>query len=190
MDKLSIYVIVTVIAVAGATAVLGLASNGMLNHIVPTIPTNENKANTKTVNALVVKPLEIKIKSITANKTNANTAILRLALDVHNPNQDTVLLDGLHYNITSDNLPIKSGDIGTETQLDVVRGQSAFHIIGDSTITLKDTGILHRNNIVNATWDKIVSGKATYVIKGSYYSKQTANFDYSPGSNDFKSTYP
>jgi hypothetical protein len=74
--------------------------------------------------------------------------------------------------------------------LDVVRGQSAFPIIGDSTITLKDTGILHRNNIVNATWDKIVSGKASYVIEGSYYSKQTANFDYSPGSNDFKTTYP
>lgn len=186
MNKLSLYFTVIAIAIAGAIVVLGLASNG-INQI---IPTNENKANTMTANALVVKPLEIKIKSITANKTNDNTAILGLALNVHNPNQDTVLLDGIHYNISSDNLPIKSGDIGTEAQLDVVRGQSAFPIIGDSTITLKDTGILHRNGIVNAIWDKIVSGKATYVISGSYYSKQTANFDYSPGSNDFKSTYP
>lgn len=181
MNKLSIYFTVIVIAIAGAVVVLGLASNGIFNRIIPT-----NEA----ANALLVKPLEIKIKSITVNKTNANTVILGLALDVHNPNQDTVLLDGLHYNITSDNLLIKSGDIGSETQLDVVRGQSAFPIIGDSAITLKDTGILHRNNIVNTTWDKIVSGKASFVIKGTYYSKQTANFDYSPGSNDFKTTYP
>src|SRR5215469_5869903 len=187
MNKLSMYFTIIIVAIAGAIVVLGLTANGILNHI---IPTNENKANTKAANAMLVKPLEIKIKSITANKTNANTAILGLALNVHNPNQDTVLLDGLHYNITSDNLPIKSGDIGTETQLDVVKGQSAFPIIGDSTITLKDIGILHRNNIVNATWDKIVSEKASYVIKGTYYSKQTANFDYSPGSNDFTLTYP
>ena len=186
MNKLSIYFTVIVIAIAGGIVVLGLATNGMFNHVI----FNNNNANTKAANALLVKPLEIKIKSITANKTSVNTAILELALNVHNPNQDTVLLDGLHYNITSDNLPIKSGEIGTETQLDVVRGQSAFPIIGDSTITLKDTGILHRNNIVNATWDKIVSGKAPYVIKGTYYSKQAANFDYSPGSNDFSSTYP
>ena len=42
------------------------------------------------VNALVVKPLEIKIKSITANKTNINTAILGLALNVHKPNQEEI----------------------------------------------------------------------------------------------------
>src|SRR5215472_12472149 len=128
MNKLSIYFTVIVIAIAGGIVVLGLATNGMFNYVI----FNNNNANTKAANALLVKPLEIKIKSITANKTSVNTAILELALNVHNPNQDTVLLDGLHYNITSDNLPIKSGDIGTETQLDVVRGQSAFPIIGDS----------------------------------------------------------
>jgi len=185
MNKLLIYSVVTVIAVG--IVVLGLVAYGIFNHI---IPTNGNKASTKTANALVITPLEIKIKSITANKTNDNTAILRFVFDVHNPNHNTVLLDGIQYNVSSDKLPIISGNIGTETQLDVVRGQSAFPIIGDSTITLKDVGILHRNNIVNATWDKLVDGKAIYVIKGSYSTKQAANFDYSTGSNEFNSTYP
>jgi len=184
MNKLSIYS--TVIVIAGAIAVLGLVANGIFNHI----PFSGNKASPKTANALVVNPLEIKIKSITANKTNDNTARLGVVFYVHNPNQNTMLLDGIHYNISSDKLPLISGDIGTETQMDVVRGQSAFPIIGDSTITLKDTGILHRNNIVNATWDKLVDGKAIYLIKGSYSTKQTANLDYSTGSNEFNLTYP
>lgn len=184
MNKLLIYSIV--VGVAGVTVVFGLVANGIFNHI----PFSGNKANPKTANALVLNPLEIKIKSINANKTNDNTAILRVVFDVHNPNQNTVLLDGIHYNVSSDKLPIISGDIGTETQLDVVRGQSAFPIIGDSSIALKDILILHRNNIINGTWDKIIDGKAIYVIRGSYSTKQTANFDYSTGSNEFNSTYP
>ena len=72
MNKLSIYLTGIVIVIA-AMVVLGLATNGTFNHI---IQTNENKANTKAANAILVKPLEIKIKSITANKTDANTAIL------------------------------------------------------------------------------------------------------------------
>ncbi len=185
MNRTMIYSMVVI--VAAGIVVLGLVANGIFNHI---IPTNENKASPKTANALVVNPLEIKVKRITANKTNDNTAILGVLFDVHNPNQNTVLLDGIHYNISSDKLPIISGDIGTETQLDVVRGQSAFPIIGDSTITLKDIGIVHRNNIINGIWDKVVDGKATYVIMGSYSTKQTANFDYSTGSTEFNSTYP
>jgi len=184
MNKLLIYSIV--VGVAGVIVVFGLVATGIFNHI----PFSGNNASPKTANALVVNPLKIKIKSITANKTNDNTAILRVAFDVHNPNQSTVLLDGIHYNVSSDKLPIISGNIGTETQLDVVRGQSAFPIIGDRSITLKDILILHRNNIVSGTWDKLVDGKAIYVIMGSYSTKQAANFDYSTGSNEFNSTYP
>jgi len=185
MNKLLIYSIVVGVA-AGVIVIFGLVANGIFNHI----PLNGDKASPKSANALVVNPLEIKIKSITANKTNDNTAILRVVFDVHNPNQNTILLDGIQYNVSSDRLPIISGNIGTETQLDVVRGESSFPIIGDSTTTLKDIGILHRNNIINGTWDKIVDGKAIYVITGSYSTKQTGNFDYSTGSNEFNSTYP
>jgi hypothetical protein len=185
MNKLLIYSLV--VGLAGVVVVVGLVASGVFNHI---IPTNENKTSPKTANALVVNPLEINVKRISVNKTNDNTAILRVVFDVHNPNQNTILLDGIHYNISSDKLPIISGNIGTETQLDVVRGQSAFPIIGDSTITLKDIGILHRNNIMNGTWDKVVDRKADYVIMGSYSTKQAANFDYSTGANEFNSTYP
>ncbi len=97
----------------------------------------------------------------------------------------------MHYNISSNNIPVASGDIGTETQLDVIRGQSSFPVIGDSTITLTDTGVIHRNSSIdNGTWNKITGGNAIYVVEGFYSSKQTSNFDYSPGANEFKTTYP
>jgi LEA14-like dessication related protein len=183
MNKLVIY---SAVVITFAIMVFGLVATGTVNYI----PIIANNTDYKTAMALVVGPLEIKVKSVTVNKTSNNTTRFGAAFDVHNPNQNTILLDGIQYNVYSDNLRVFSGDIGTETQLDVIRGQSAFPVIGDSTITLKDTGILHKNNIVNGTWDKMVDGKAVYVIKGSYSTKQTSNFDYSPGSTEFNSTYP
>jgi LEA14-like dessication related protein len=95
------------------TFALGLVANGTFNYI----PIIANNTDYKTAIALVVGPLEIKIKSITVNKTSDNTARFGAAFDVHNPIQNTILLDGIQYNVYSDNLRIISGDFGTETQL-------------------------------------------------------------------------
>ncbi len=148
-----------------------------------------NSSN-KGISTQVSKPIEIKVKSIAFDTSSKKTAAYKIAFDIHTPNQNTILLDGMHYNISSNTLPVASGDIGTEAQLDVIRGQSSFPVIGDSTITLTDTGIIHRNSIDNGTWNKIVGGNAVYVVRGFYSSKQASNFDYSPGANEFRATYP
>lgn len=185
MNKALIYSVIVIAAAAAAFLVFSFVAKGIFNQ-VPTGPNSSNKG----VSTLVSKPIEIKVKNIAINTSSKKTAAYKIAFDIHNPNQNTILLDGMHYNISSNNLPVASGDIGTETQLDVIRGQSSFPVIGDSTITLTDTGVIHQNSIDNGTWNKIVGGHAIYVIRGFYSSKQTSNFDYSPGANEFKSSYP
>ena len=186
MNKTLIYSVIVIAAAAAAFLVFSFVAKGIFNQA----PIGANSSN-KGVSTQVSKPIEIKVKSIAVNTSSKKTAAYKIAFDIHNPNQNTILLDGMHYNISSNNLPVASGDIGTETQLDVIRGQSSFPVIGNSTITLADTGIIHRNNSIdNGTWNKIVGGNATYVIRGFYSSKQTSNFDYSPGANEFKATYP
>jgi len=182
MNKLLIYSLI--IIAAAVTVVFVFVANGIFNH-APIIGNNP-----KGVNAIVVKPLEINVKSIAANKTNETAAKFGIVFDVHNPNQSTMLLDGIHYNIYSRNLPIASGDSGTGPQLDVVRGETSFPILGNSTITLKDVNALHRISSINGIWDKIVEGKAVYVVKGTYSTKQAASLNYSPGFDVFNSTYP
>ena len=66
-------------------------------------------------------------------------ANIQVAFDVHNPNTNTMILDGVSYNVYVNNILMTSGNIGTEAPEDVIRSQNGFPIIGNSTVTLKDT---------------------------------------------------
>ncbi len=66
------------------------------------------------------KSLEIKIKNITANNAiNNNVSTLHIVFDVINPNQNTMLLEGITYNVYSGNHRIIAGDIGNQVINDV-----------------------------------------------------------------------
>src|ERR671928_1225843 len=114
-----------------------------------------------------VAPLDIKIKNVVVNKTNdEKSANVQVSFDVHNPNTNTMILDGIRYNIYVDNALISSGNIGTEAPEDVIRSESGFPIIGNSVVSLKDTQAVQKNNINAASWDKVVAGAAA--TKTSY----------------------
>jgi LEA14-like dessication related protein len=161
--------------------------------------TTTNTATTSgstTALAATVAPIDIKVKDIVANKSsttdrNKNAANLRIAFDIHNPNANTMILDGIHYNVYVNNVLITSGNIGTEAPEDVLRSQQGFPIIGNSALTLKDTqAIIQQSNINAIIWDKILQGKASYIVKGTYYFRQTANPQASGGANEFNLAFP
>jgi LEA14-like dessication related protein len=145
--------------------------------------------------AVNVAPIDIKIKNVVVNKTNDDkSANVQVAFDVHNPNTNTMILDGIRYNVYVDKVLVTSGTIGTEAPEDVMRSQQGFTIIGNSVVTLRDTQAVQRNNINAASWDKMVAGaadaKASYVINGTYSFRQTANLQASGGINEFNLKFP
>ena len=88
--------------------------------------------------AITVKPIDIKVKNV-ASKTfdNKNTTTIQVAFDVHNPNANTMILDGVHYNLYVKNVLIASGDIGAEAPEDIIRSQNGFPVIANSTGNLE-----------------------------------------------------
>jgi len=142
-----------------------------------------------------VAPMDIKIKNVVVNKTiDGKSAKVQVAFDVHNPNTNTMILDGICYNVYVNNALITSGNIGTEAPEDVIRSESGFPIIGNSVATLKDTQTVQKNNINTANWDKIVAGAAAtktgYQINGTYSYRQTANLEASGGVKEFSLSFP
>ena len=142
-----------------------------------------------------VAPIDIKIKNVVVNKTNdEKSANLQVTFDVHNPNTNTMILDGIRYNVYVNNALITSGNIGTEAPEDVIRSESGFPIIGNSVVTLKDTHTVQKNNINTASWDKIVTEvaatKTSYQINGTYSYRQTTNLEASGGVKEFSLTFP
>jgi LEA14-like dessication related protein len=188
---------------AAAIIIFAFLGNGSFSRILINQDEKTAKDNSITTTpaaaaaapAANVAPMDIKIKNVVVNKTNdEKSANLQVAFDVHNPNTNTMILDGIRYNVYVNNAFITSGNIGTEAPEDVIRSESGFPIIRNSVVTLKDTQTVQKNNINTASWDKIVGGaaatKTSYQINGTYSYRQTANLEASGGVKEFSLTFP
>lgn len=186
---------------AAAIIVFAFLGNGSFSRVV--ISQDRIKDNSVTsaaaaaAPAMNVPPIDIKIKNVAVSKTNnERTANVQVAFDVHNPNANTMILDGIRYNVYVDKVLMTSGTIGTEAPEDIIRSQQGFPIIGKTILTLRDTHAVQRNNINAASWDKMVAGpaaanaKPNYVINGTYSFRQTANLEASGGINQFNLKFP
>ena len=195
MNKLLIYCSVGV--TVAAILIFVFLGDGSFSRVVM----NQDKTKDRSITtaaaaapATNVAPIDIKIKNVVVNKTNEEkSANIQVAFNVHNPNTNTMILDGIRYNVYVDNALITSGNIGTEAPEDVMRSQQGFPVIGSSIVTLKDSQTVQRNNINAAIWDKLMGGnttKATYLINGTYSYRQTANLEASGGVREFNLTFP
>ena len=195
MNKLLIYCSVGV--TVAAILIFVFLGDGSFSRVVM----NQDKTKDRSITtaaaaapATNVAPIDIKIKNVVVNKTNEEkSANIQVAFNVHNPNTNTMILDGIRYNVYVDNALITSGNIGTEAPEDVIRSQQGFPIIGSSIVTLKDSQTIQKNNINTAIWDKMMgrdTTKASYIINGTYSYRQTANLEASGGVKEFNLTFP
>ena len=177
--------------VVAAIIVFAILGNGSFSRVV-TSGYNLSQSSTRTpptaASVVAVKPIDIKLKNVVINKTSssAKAANIQVAFDIHNPNTNTMILDGIHYNVYANNTLLASGNIGTEAPEDVVRSQQGFPIIGNSATTLKDTQAIKQNSTITTNLDKIVADeKTSYKVNGTYSYRQTANLQASGGVNNF-----
>ena len=182
--------------VVATIIVFAILGNGSFSRVV-TSGYNLSQSSTRTpptaASVVAVKPIDIKLKNVVINKTSssAKAANIQVAFDIHNPNTNTMILDGIHYNVYANNTLLASGNIGTEAPEDVVRSQQGFPIIGNSATTLKDTQAIKQNSTITTNLDKIVADeKTSYKVNGTYSYRQTANLQASGGVNNFSLKFP
>jgi LEA14-like dessication related protein len=139
-----------------------------------------------------VKPLDIKIKNITADKSLGNNeSNFHIVFEIKNPNQNSMLLEGINYDIYSKNHHIISGSIGNQVLNDVVQSQSEFPILGNSSQSLKDMQTIQNGeNIGNNLFNNIVKGNTSYLINGTIFYRQTTDIQDTGGIQQFKLVFP
>lgn len=136
------------------------------------------------------QPIKLSIKNISGKQIGNKTANIQVVFDAYNPNRGTVILEAISYNVFVNNIRLISGDIGAKLEGFVASQEGVFPVIGNSTVTLKDTQILHRNNLIADSWGKVVDGKANYVVNGTYSYKQTSSIQATVEDRAFRLTYP
>ncbi len=151
---------------------------------------NMKSITTQEAYALDSQAVELNIKNIIVNKTSDNAASIKVVFAAHNPETNTVLLDGIHYNVYVNNSAVSSGDIGMQGVIDVMRSEPDFPIISNDTVILKDMETIHANEVKNDIWNIVTTGKACFSVNGTYSYRQTANLAASGAWNEYQIMFP
>ncbi len=180
MNTKAIYAAGGGIAVA-AIAVFFILGPGLAP--APTTDTTDNRPQ-------VIPPV-LAIKDITATEGQDETAQVKITFTVENPNNTTVLLENIHYNINVDGQRMTIGDVGESPEGFLASQGSIFTIVSGSTLTVSDTQTAQRNSAIAEAWDNMVASEATYTVDGTYFYRLTAgNLDTSTGEQNFALTFP
>nr|MDQ3718738.1 hypothetical protein [Thermoproteota archaeon] len=127
-----------------------------------------------------IADLQIQISDILVNKTDEENASVQVVFDVHNPNRSTAILETIHYTLNVGQYQMTTGDIGVRPEGFVSGQEDIFPVVGNSTVTLRDTQVAVRNNLTAGSWDSMVDGTAQYHVEGSYSYRLTGtNFQTS-----------
>jgi hypothetical protein len=135
-------------------------------------------------------PITLSIKDVVPTQINNRNASIEVAFDAHNPNQGTAILEAIQYNISVDGKRIVSGNIGNRLEGFLASSAEIFPVIGGGSVILKDKQFAERKNSTPDAWTKIVEGKASYLVTGTYSYKQLSALQANSGDRDFKLVFP
>src|SRR6187200_630157 len=130
--------------------------------------------------------IKLSIKNISGKQIDNKTADIQVVFDAYNPNRGTVILEAITYNLFANGIRLTSGDIGAKLEGFIASQEGVYPIIGNGTVTLKDTQAVQQNGLTADGWSKVVNSKASYIINGTYSYKQTSSLQATGEDKDFK----
>ena len=133
--------------------------------------------------------IDIAIENVTAERDQDNEVNIQIQFRAFNPNESTVILEAITYNVFANNTRIVSGDIGEKLEGFVASQESVFPIISNGTITLKDSHHLPQGELAAKNLEEMLTGQARYTINGTYSYKQTSSIQAIGADRDFELTF-
>jgi hypothetical protein len=151
---------------------------------------NGNTNSTATTRSTVIPPV-LGVKDISVKKsTDGDKADVQVTFTVKNPNNTTVILETIHYDVNVDGVRMTIGDVGQSAQGFLDSQSNLFPIVSGSTLTVRDTQTVDRNSAIAPAWDKMVAGNAQYTVTGTYgYRLTAADLQTTAADKDFSLTF-
>ena len=189
MNRRIVYIAsgVTIITILGIVLVINNFGLGVGNFSIPSVNMGEqifNEAALRDARSLVVSVKEVHVEPV--DKTRAKVNVI---FDIFNPNNATVMLEVISYNLYTNSGRMVSGDIGEKPTGFVGSQANIFPIVGNGSIMLKDSKVIEREG-PSESLDGTVGNTQRYIINGTFSYKQTSSFQSSGGENNYSLTFP
>jgi hypothetical protein len=153
------------------------------NNISSSSNSNGRQANN------IAMPLMLSVKSIVPSQLNDHLASIGISFNATNPNRGTAILEAIEYHILVDNKIVSLGTIGERLEGFLASSAGIYPIIGDGSVILKDKQLFQKNNSTAIIWNKVIEGKANYIVIGTMSYRQISSLQASSIDKDFRLVY-
>jgi len=156
------------IAVAALVIILGgilLAGPSMVIPSQDNVPAPQNTSE--------AKPLQIELDDIYVEKISERSATIEIAFLISNPNPRAVIVQTMDYQLFStdysDSEQISGGEIGSRPTGMVEFGSNYYTLLGENSITLRDTITLKGSENTPELWTILRSDSASWRVSGDVF---------------------
>ncbi|MGI0086849.1 MAG: hypothetical protein ACREBI_02665 [Nitrosotalea sp.] len=179
--KILLYVAVAIVIVVIA-AFAFLPGSGMIRNL---IPQNANIPSSLTAISSQVVPLSISYNGTSVLKTSERSATLQTNFYVQNPNNITIILEYITYDISDNGTVIGHGQIGQAYQQSW-QGSDYYPLIAGTSSNMGNSVVIENTGNYPNIWSELEKGTAKIAISGTaYYATKNAfsGSDYTQNFN-------
>ena len=160
-----IFVFVAVIALVIILGGILLAGPTMV------IPSQDNVPAPQNISE--AKPLQIELDDIHVKKISERSATIEIAFLISNPNPRSVIVQTMDYQLFStdysDSEQISGGEIGSRPTGMLEFGSNYYTLLGENSITLRDTITLKGSENTPELWAILRSDSASWRVSGDVF---------------------
>jgi len=117
-----------------------------------------------------IKPLQIELEDIEILQVTEKAAFLEIKFKVTNPNQRSVLLKLIKYELFVDDKRIHVATIGQRSGGGLVGGSNYFTVLSEASIILSDEIDIRNAGDTPELWNALMSNTVNWKIKGEAFS--------------------
>jgi len=147
-------VIIAVAGFSGTSLIDDISEQGLLSPPAP----------------IEIKPLQIELEDIEILQINEKVAFLETKFKVTNPNQKSVILKLVKYELFVDDKRIAVATIGERSGGGLVGGSNYFTVLSGASIILSDEIDIRNTGDPPELWNALMSNTVNWKIKGEAFS--------------------
>jgi len=158
------------VAVVVLIVILGAIGSGVGN-IKITESQDEDISGTQSTPQIM--PLQVELVDISVTKISERAATIKIAFNIINPNSKSFIVQTLDYQLFetgySETEQISGGEIGSRPTGMVEFGSNYYVLLGDNSITLKDTIHIKNSGNTPELWTGLKDNTSTWHVTGDVF---------------------
>jgi len=147
-------VIIAVVGFSGSSLIDDISNAGLLSPPAP----------------IEIKPLQIELENIEILQVNEKVAFLETKFKVTNPNEKSVILKLVKYELFVDDKRIVVATIGERAGGGLIGGSNYFVVLSGASIILSDKVDIRNTGDTPELWNALMSNTVNWKIKGEAFS--------------------